>query len=157
MKKTLLMSIVSGGVFGAGKAQTSHVEFGVKGGVNMADIHVSNGADFSSKVGFYAGGLAHIHLTPHFAVQPELSYSLQGGEMGSLHRNLGYINLPVLAQYMTGEGFRLQTGPQLGFLAGANDKDGNVEVKIKDQLNNVDFGWAFGASYLTHSGFGLDG
>ena len=138
------------------KAQTSHTEFGLKGGVNIASIHNSVGNDFDSKVGFHIGGLAHIHMTPHFALQPEIVYSLQGGEAGNTNRNLSYINVPVLAQYMAGNGFRLQTGPQVGLLVGANDETNDVEVKTKDQLNTAEFGWSFGASYITHSGFGVD-
>ena len=65
------------------KAQTSHAEFGLKGGVNIASIHNSVGNDFDSRVGFNIGGLAHIHMTKHFALQPELVYSLQGGEAGN--------------------------------------------------------------------------
>jgi len=156
MKKFFFVSMVFLFVYVNATAQTTHVEFGLKGGINAASIHNSSGNDFDSRVGFHVGGLAHIHVTTHFAVQPEIVYSLQGGEFGSTHRNLSYINVPVLAQYMTGGGFRLQTGPQVGFLVGANDETEDVEVKIKDQLNTVDLGWAFGASYLTHSGFGVD-
>ncbi len=155
MKKIFFVSMVFLFVYVNANAQT-HVQFGLKGGVNVAGIHNSSGNDFDSRIGFNAGVLAHIHVTPHFAVQPEVVYSLQGGEAGNMNRNLSYINVPVLAQYMTGDGLRLQTGPQVGFLVGANDETEEVKVKIKDQLNTLDLAWAFGASYLTHSGFGVD-
>ena len=138
------------------KAQTPDAQFGLKAGVNVANIHVENGNDYDSRTGFYLGGLAHIHLTRHFAVQPEVMYSCQGAELGSLKSKLGYINIPVLAQYMVNNGFRLQTGPQVGFLVSAKNKSGDVEVNVKDQLNTVDFAWSFGASYISKTGLGLD-
>lgn len=145
----LLMQVIT-------RAQNPDVHLGLKAGVNIASIHVENGNDWDSRTGFYAGGLAHIHLTKHFAVQPEVMYSGQGGELGSLKTKEGYINVPVLAQYMVNNGFRLQTGPQVGFLVCAKNKSGDVEVNVKDQLNTVDFAWSFGASYISKTGLGVD-
>ena len=57
---------------------------------------------------------------------------------------------------MINDGFRLQTGPQLGFLVGAESKVGDVEVDQKDNYSTIDFSWTFGAGYLFPSGFGVD-
>ena len=57
---------------------------------------------------------------------------------------------------MTGTGFRVQTGPQLGILAGAKTKAGDSETDVKDVYDTFDFAWALGASYVTNSGFGVD-
>lgn len=57
---------------------------------------------------------------------------------------------------MFDEGFRLQTGPQLGFLTTAKTKSGDLEVNRKDELSSIDFSWAFGASYLCRQGLGID-
>jgi len=57
---------------------------------------------------------------------------------------------------MTHDGFRLQTGPQIGFLTSGKTETDDVEVDITDDLNSVDFSWSFGAGYLFHSGFGID-
>ena len=138
------------------KTQAQSAHFGLKAGLNVSAIKISDGNDFDSKAGFYGGGLVHIHINKHFAVQPELVYSMQGGKKGTLTRSLNYINLPVLLQYMTADGFRLQTGPQIGFMVSGKDKVGNVEVKINDQLNTTDFSWSFGASYITKSSWGID-
>lgn len=133
-----------------------HPQFGLKAGVNISKIDIDDGNDLDSKAGFYLGGLAHIHMTRHFALQPELMFSAQGGESGSITAKRNYINMPVLLQYMTNTGFRLQTGPQLGFLVSAKNESGNVSANVKDQLNTADIAWAFGASYITRSGFGVD-
>jgi hypothetical protein len=57
---------------------------------------------------------------------------------------------------MFDEGFRLQTGPQLGFLTGAETKSGDVEVDVDDQIKSIDFSWVFGGGYLFPQGFGID-
>jgi Outer membrane protein beta-barrel domain len=155
MKKIFFMGVVCLLVNYATKAQTAHAQFGLKAGVNIANIH-ADGSDYDSRTGFYAGGLAHVHITTHFAIQPEVVYSTQGADFGSFKRKQDYINVPVLAQYMTNTGFRLQTGPQVGFLTSAKNKSGDVEVDVKDQLNTVDFAWSFGASYISKTGLGLD-
>jgi hypothetical protein len=138
-------------------AQQTH--FGVKAGVNLSSVEIDNGDDYNSKAGIHVGGLAHIHISQHFALQPELIYSMQGGkdeDDDDVKLKLNYINIPLLAQYMTLDGFRLQTGPQIGFLTSAKSKVGDVERSVKDDLSSVDFSWTFGAGYLFPSGFGVD-
>src|SRR5688572_8721722 len=109
-------------------AQQTH--FGLKGGVNISSVEIDDGEDYESKTGVHLGGLAHIHISRHFALQPELVFSMQGGEDESedLKLKLNYVNIPLLAQYMTADGFRLQTGPQLGILTTAKSKFGDVEL-----------------------------
>jgi hypothetical protein len=57
---------------------------------------------------------------------------------------------------MFDHGFRLQTGPQVGFMVSAEQKIGDVEIDISDNFSTIDFSWVFGAGYLFESGFGLD-
>lgn len=139
-------------------AVAQQTSFGIKGGVNFSSVEVEDGEDFEGKTGIHLGGLAHIHITRHFALQPELVFSMQGGEDESenMKLKLNYVNIPLLAQYMTADGFRLQTGPQLGILATAEQKFGDVEVDTDDDISTVDFAWTFGAGYLFRSGFGID-
>ncbi len=139
-------------------AQNSNVHFGLKAGLNVASVNVENGTDLDSKASFHVGGLAHIHVSPHFAVQPELVFSGQGGEANNnVKLNLGYVNVPVMFQYMTGTGFRLEAGPQLGFMLSAKTKSGNTTVDVKDNYKTVDFGLGLGAGYkFMDSGFGID-
>lgn len=136
-------------------AQSPH--FGLKAGVNIASLNAEDGVDYNSRASFYAGGLVHIHVAPHLAIQPELFYSGQGAEAGSTKIKLGYLNMPVLVQYMAGNGFRLQTGPQLGLLVSAENKTGDIKANVKDNCNMVDFSWSLGASYqFPGSGAGID-
>jgi hypothetical protein len=141
-------------------AYSSHAEFGLKAGLNIANLHVQNSSSPDAKAGFNAGALAHIHLTKHFAVQPEIMYSNQGAKQtvsnSDYKVNLHYINVPVLAQFMVDDGFRIETGPQLGILASARSKVEGTSTDIKDNYKTADFAWVFGLGYVTHSGFGVD-
>jgi hypothetical protein len=84
-------------------------------------------------------------------------FSGQGAKYdGGRTDKLGYLNIPVLVQYMFDNGFRLETGPQLGFLLNAKSDLGGTEIDVKDQLNSTDVSWAFGVGYITPSGFGVD-
>lgn len=135
---------------------------GLKAGLNVANLK-NSGFDMGSKLGLNAGLLAHIHLTPNLALQPEVMYSGQGAKYtvsGQEHElSLNYINIPLQLQYMFDNGFRLQTGPQLGFLAGVTDKIGNSETGYftSQDFKTVDVSWSAGLSYLSTSGLGVDG
>lgn len=141
-------------------AQRPTTHFGIKAGVNLANLEIEDAANGDHRTGFHVGGLAHIHISRQFAIQPELVFSLQGREQtiaGTEYRNnLSYINVPILAQYMIGDGFRLQTGPQLGILVSAENKVNDIESDVKDSYKTPDFSWSFGASYLTKVGLGFD-
>jgi hypothetical protein len=139
-----------------GFAQQPHVEFGLKGGVNLANFKNESNSNTDSKTGFYAGGLAHIHLSKSFAIQPEVVYSQQGAEAGNAKWKANYVNIPVLAQYMFGNGFRLQTGPQLGILTSSEVKSGGTETDLDNVFKTTDFSWSFGTSYLFDKGLGID-
>lgn len=82
---------------------------------------------------------------------------MQGGESGNTNFNLDYINIPVLFQYMFDNGFRIQAGPQVGFLVRAKAENGSTSLDIKDEFKTIDAGISFGASYIhTPSSFGVD-
>jgi hypothetical protein len=152
--KIILVIILLLSLSAVSKAQDTH--FGLKAGLNISSLDVKQGVDWDAKAGFHFGGLAHVHLTPHFAVQPEIVFSQQGGEYNSDKWKINYLNIPVLLQYMTGSGFRLQTGPQLGFALSSEVKQGDIEIDNDDDVNTIDFSWSFGASYLFPGGIGVD-
>ncbi|HEU4469909.1 MAG TPA: porin family protein [Flavisolibacter sp.] len=134
---------------------------GLKAGLNVANLKIE-GDDWGSKLGLHAGALAHIHLSRQFAIQPEIMYSSQGGKYtvsdGEHELGLHYINIPLQFQYMFNNGFRLQTGPQVGFLVDVKDKRNGDETGIftSEDFNSVDFAWSAGLGYLTRSGLGID-
>lgn len=156
MKKTILVALAIA-LTQLLNAQRNNVEWGIKGGVNAASFKIDPTFNSNSRIGLHLGGLAHIHVSEHFAVQPELMVSGQGADYGKDREDkFTYLNLPVLAQVMFGEGFRIQTGPQFGLLLNARSENGNTESDIDDNFKRGDFTWTFGAGYLTRSGLGID-
>ena len=146
--KKITLSIIAVLAFGFTNAQ--EVKFGVKGGINFADLTGDIDGN-TSKVGFQVGGFAEIKLTEKFAIQPELLFSAQGtksDEDGSdLKYNLDYLNVPVMAKYYVADKFSLEAGPQIGFLLSAKAKAGDEDADVKDLFKSIDFGVNFGAGY----------
>jgi hypothetical protein len=156
MKKT---TIFVASLFLLFTAKAQDVHFGVKGGVNVSQLHFNDNTTSGSKVGIHLGVLAHIHTSSKtWAIQPELFYSMEGaknvGNSGVTY-NLNYMNVPVLLQYMFDNGFRLEGGPQVGFLLNAKTKSGDVAVN-NTSFQSTAVSIPLGVGYLTSSGWGLD-
>jgi hypothetical protein len=167
MKKTLLALLVLSSLFSFGQTtqnskSSPFIQFGLKAGVNVADVKTDLSPNHNSKLDFHAGILGHIHLSPHIALQPEVVYSRQGYEQmiasnRDLEMKLDYINIPILFQYMN-RGFRVESGPQVGFLVNAEGDFSTGETdELKDYIKPLDFSWGFGLSYLSPLGIGISG
>ncbi len=138
--------------------------FGLKAGLNLSKWKVDNQNNdaLGTLTGFHLGGLAHFHLSDQIAIQPELQYSTQGAEDNSSGNDVefrtGNINIPIMFQYMFDNGFRIEAGPQVGFLVSAEDKLPNGdELDSKSEYKKTDFSLGVGLNYLTYSGFGVGG
>lgn len=153
MKKMILAASTL--LFALGAHAQVKPHFGIKAGLNASELH-AEGFSNKTKIGFHAGVFSHIHRDgSQWAFQPEVLYSLEGAknkndndEAIDLHK----VNVPLLAQYMFDNGFRVQAGPQVDFLVGAK-YDG---VDIKDQYKSVGLSIPVGIGYLTRSGLGFD-
>src|SRR6187455_922272 len=139
MKKSLLIVMACLTLCIAANGQ---VNFGVKGGLNLYSLKPDN--DSETKSGVYVGLLGHIHMNKQFALQPEIYYSDQGGKSvtdGETRTlNLGYVNMPLMFQYMFDNGFRLQAGPQLAVLASAKSKENGNSKDVKGSFNSFEVG-----------------
>ena len=120
--KKLVLILLAGISFATARAQ-GQFQFGVKGGLNVSNVTVSNGFNgytYSSLANFNAGVFLKIpFLAPGLSLQPEIYYSGQGfrsndGSTGEYSEHVNYLNIPVLAKYTWPGGFFLETGPQLG-------------------------------------------
>ncbi len=139
-------------------AKAQQVHLGIKGGVNISNLHFNNNTSTDSKVGVHFGLLAHIHASKTWALQPELLYSLEGAKAkgnNDVTFNLNYLNVPVLLQYMFNNGFRLEGGPQLGFLLNAKTKTNDV-TEDNNSFESISISIPLGVGYLSSSGWGLD-
>src|SRR5664279_5032069 len=155
MKKTVMFTSLLFLLFTA-KVQQAH--FGFKGGVNISQLNFNDNTSSDSKIGVNLSVFAHIHASKTWAIQPELLYSLEGAQkvgISGASYNLNYLNVPVLLQYMFSNGFRLEGGPQIGFLLNAKRKSGDVTVEFNG-FKSTAISIPLGVGYLTSSGIGLD-
>lgn len=156
MKRLLVLLLV----FGLSHAAIGQDKgaIGFKGGINISNTNNTESGKADAKLGFHAGLLAHFHITPAFSLQPEVVFSRQGATQSNVDVHLDYINIPVLLQYNFNNGFRLQTGPQVGFLTNVESKvDGvTTDAVVRNNFKSTDFSWSLGGGYLTESGLGID-
>jgi len=158
MKKLSLLLVA--GCFTMAVAAQQKPVFGIKAGINVSGLHNDNIDDaYDTKLGFHLGGLAHLHVSPKIAFQPEIQFSTQGAEFRNSNDEiqLTYINVPLMFQYMFNNGFRIEAGPQIGLMVGAEHEIGSIDVDRKQDYEGVDVGLGIGLNYLTYSGFGVGG
>ena len=144
-----------------GNAPAGRVSLGIKGGVNVYNFHDNDNTSYDPRIGYNFGVMGHIHISKQFALQPEIVYSAQGAQykttLGTAKYNLDYINVPILLQYMWDNGFRIEAGPQIGFLVSAKSKINDISTDNKENVETIDLAASFGASYIHPStGIGID-
>lgn len=111
-------------------APRAHAQFGVKGGVNFAELQGRDGESASYKTFYHVGVLYQWNLIGPLAIQPEVQYSVQGsglkGAFTDYKTKLHYFTVPVLAKASLGPVF-VEAGPQFGYLVHAN-QDGKIQI-----------------------------
>jgi hypothetical protein len=154
MKKVFLSFAI---LITASLSATAQVEYGAKGGLNIATLNGSGSAGASSLIGVHVGGLASIKVSDMFHVQPELVFSTQGAKGVGGKLLFDYLNIPVLAKYTITDGLNIEAGPQFGFLLSAKSKDNSGNsTNISSNVKSVDIALALGASYDITKMIGVD-
>ena len=156
MKKiSLILTICLLGIF---TSNAQMLQFGVKGGVNFANYTNGEieGVDFNQVTSYHFGLVTELKLLENLSLQPELLYSTQGSELGSIDEQvkneLGYISLPVMAKfYLTTNRLSIEAGPQFSFLVSERN-----ELDTTD-TNTFDFGIGGGLSYKITDGLFISG
>jgi len=132
-------------------------------------ISASTSIDKSPTVGAVIGAEAEYQLTDKFSLAAGLGYSLQGSgwenyseggvELKDAKIELGYITIPVVANFYLFKGFAVKAGIQPGFLTNAKMKasikgemDGSnmttdVDNDMKDECKKFDLSVPIGVSY----------
>jgi hypothetical protein len=146
MKKMLLLAVLT--VLGFTNVNAQKIKFGVKGGLNFANISGDNTKDADLVTSFNFGVLSEIPISEKFSFQPELMYSGQGYSFNDNTVALSYLNVPLMGKYYLTKGFSVEAGPQIGFLLAAK----NEKINVKDSFNTVDFGVNFGLGYKLDNG-----
>ena len=106
----------------------AQTEFGLKGGLNISDIVITNyinpdvESDFQLKAGLHAGVFVRGMVSERVGMAGELLYSDKG--VNDIH--LRYITLPLLIQYKITNKVVAEIGPEPGYLFSATSEYGNA-------------------------------
>ena len=177
LSSQVLISIIFGDKLNSGK-----VEFGLEGGANWSTIHGLDGA--KTLTGFNLGFYFDIKLkNPSWMINTgvivkspmganELPvYTLNNDTLdkafagGSIERKLRYFNVPILLKYKFKNNLFVKGGIQLGLHYNSFDEffntvieedDLRYKIKIKDQVNTIDAGFALGFGYRLMKGNGMN-
>jgi opacity protein-like surface antigen len=127
---------------------------GVKGGVNFAKLSFDPEQDdcCDTRTGFIGGLFVVAPINETIAIQPEFLYSMQGAKFeddgfeGEIKADYFQVPILVRADFATGGGVRpfVLFGPTIGFNVKAKQEFGDDEDDIKDDVKNVDVGFAIG-------------
>jgi hypothetical protein len=154
MKKftfTLMLAAVM--LFTASPLFAEGMMFGVKGGLNLANLTgddaTMEGVDPSMKLGFGGGIFFGYSFTELFGIQAEALYMMKGAtyEEGgvSVDTKLDYIEIPLLFKVNIPTEGKIKpaifAGPAFGFLMSAKVED----LDIKDDCETMDIGILGGA------------
>lgn len=154
MKRIIIIAILfsSGFVFAQGKTKMA-----LRMGLNNAKVLNST---LHTKPGLYAGVALAVQFTENYALQPEITYSKQGGESKSQRLediDINYVSLGVANKIFTqGQHFHFILGPSLdfnfddNFISLVNSNGDNFEV------TPIDFSLFGGIGYEFDFGLALE-
>jgi hypothetical protein len=137
------------------------VQFGVKAGVNFANVYDEENQEFvaEGKAGFAAGAFVSLPLGKFIGFQPEVMYSQKGfkststilGTEFEFKRTSTFIDIPLQLQIKPIEQISILVGPQFSYLVETKDElNGNSSTTEEDQINQDNlkkniFGFVVGA------------
>lgn len=156
MKKMFLIAVAI--LFTTVTFAQNRPQFGVKGGLNIASESTEDGST-DSRAGIHLGLFMENQIARMIDFQPELLYSMQGGESQGTVDRFDYITLPLIFKFYTGQGrrFSIDVGPQFGYMISAKYESGGNTVNLydNDRLKKFDASLGVGVSYKLNGGFDL--
>ncbi|HEX8386436.1 MAG TPA: porin family protein [Rubricoccaceae bacterium] len=158
--RSLLLAAAALTAVPTASAQTT---FGLRAGLNVADVTGDEIPGSEPRLGFTGGLFADIAVTPSFSIVPEVSYTQKGvsneDDADNGHR-VDYVEIPVLVKYTvpvteTGLMFGAYAGPALAFKINEEVDTDVVDVDT-DFFRQTDIGAAFGVT-VGAGPFAVDG
>ena len=176
MKKMMMIAVMAVACLTA-SAQNEVGQFTLQPKIGMNITNIS-GAEIVTgtstenanfMVDFAVGVEAEYGLAEKFSLAAGILYSRQGCDFGEFkgsngyktvgwdknQNKLGYLNIPIVANYYIAKGFAIKAGIQPGFLLSAKRKiDGigdtpSEDIDYKDALESFDLSIPLGLSYET--------
>jgi hypothetical protein len=140
-----------------GIALTAHAqEFGVKGGINLANTRTTDlDVDRSNNmvIDFHLGMFAEFEVNEIVSLQPELLYSREGSATDDIFNErirfqMNFIQVPLLVKFTVAEQLNLHLGPQTGFLVARKLRSDAASVEIQENVyKSVVFSAVGGAGF----------
>ena len=171
MKKMMMMLVMATvALTASAQNEVGQLTLQPKIGLNLANLSDTKVNDEKGKLklGFAVGVEAEYGLSEKFSVAAGVLYSLQGCDYGEYklkingetvsgydknQYNLGYLNIPIVANFYFAKGWAIKAGVQPGFLLSAKNKvDGvgatpSVNDDIKDTFKSFDLSIPLGLSF----------
>ena len=155
MKKILLTLITIVAVNATVNAQ---MRFGVKGGVNLANVSTSEkSVTYNSALGFHAGIVLDAPLSESISIQPNLLYSQKGFSLDAsgvtAKATFNYIEIPVNFLFHVTDALTIGAGPYLGYALSAsakatfNGQSQTTDVDFDNKSQRIDYGLNITAGY----------
>jgi len=127
---------------------TAQMSYGVKAGVNYADVSFDGEVASSGRVGLLAGGFATIPLFGWLAVQPEVIYTVKGTavDVADIKSDLivDYVEVPLLARISIRRKIYVAVGPSMAFRVRARSRTAfggsTEEIDLKEDVESFDLG-----------------
>lgn len=127
----------------------AQLDFGVKGGLNIADVVMTNfvnpdvEADLGLKLGAHGGVFVNGVVDDRIRAAAELLYSNKGVKgITSIH--LHYIAVPLLAQYRLTKRLFAELGPEPAYLLAARSAHGDESGTYNSRFDlSLDGGFCF--------------
>lgn len=164
------------------KLNTGKIEFGLDGGLNLADINGVQGATLTSRfnIGFYfdfklknPSWMFHTGVIVKSTMGAEgiPVYTLNDARLDSLfvngkvERKINYFNVPFMMKYKFNKAIYAEGGIMLGLRAKAydiftqsieRDDDITYEKEVSDQFHRIDAGVIAGIGYRLMGGNGMN-
>ena len=131
MKKTFLPLLLMLFTISAVAQDRDNPYFGLKAGLNYANVYDEKGGDFEAdpKLGFAGGAFIGLPLGDILGIQPEVLFSQKGyqgsgstlGSSFEYKRTLNYLDIPIQLQIKPVKGLTFVLGPQYAFLLSRKD------------------------------------
>lgn len=153
--KLILIGLALSGIVSVSNAQNTgtdvreKVQFGIKAGLNYANVYDAEGEEFSAdgKIGFAGGVFLSIPFGKYIGFQPELLYSQKGFQatgrlLGSDYKythTANYLDIPLMFAFKPIPFFTFLAGPQYSYLLSSkNEFESTIYSYDQEQEFNND-------------------
>lgn len=125
--------------------------FGIRAGLNIANVYDEEGEDFiaDSKTGFYGGAFVSVPLGTIIGIQPEVIYSQKGfkatgtflGGSYDFERTTSYLDIPLQLSIKPIPQLTFLVGPQFSYLLETKDdfNEGTITLVQEEEITEDNY------------------